>query len=374
MRRLVCIAAGFIVSATILAGGGRAKGAEKPTTPVRVQAVGISAVESGQRYSATIAPYEQVNMAFKVGGYIREILQVRGVDGRSRNAQQGDTVKKGTALARVREIDYTVKLNQVKSQLAQAQASYLKATQDWERATNLFATQSMIKPDYDTAKARFDETQASVEGARAQLAEAQLNLEYCALIAPINGMVLQRNIEVGTLVTSGSVGFVLADLSRVKVVFGVPDTMLAQLKLGSSLPIVTESIRNVSFPGRITAISPSADPRSRVFNIEVTVPNQQQQLKAGMIASLQTSGEKPSQQLPTVALGAIMRSQTNPKGYAVFVVEKSAGKTVARLRDVQLGEVYGNTIAATAGLRPGDQVVVTGGTLLRDGDPVAIIP
>jgi RND family efflux transporter MFP subunit len=374
MKGLVCFAAGFIVCTTILAEAGRINGAEKPPTPVRVQAVRISAVEPGQRYSATIAPYEQVNMAFKVGGYIREILQIRGVDGRFRNAQQGDTVKKGTVLARVRETDYTVKLNQAKSQLAQAEASYLKATQDWERATNLFATQSMIKPDYDTAKARLDETQASVEGARAQLAEAQLNLEYCALIAPIDGMVLQRTIEVGTLVTSGSVGFILADLSRVKVVFGVPDTMLAQLKLGSSLPIVTESIRNVSFPGRITAISPSADPRSRVFNIEVTVPNQQQQLKAGMIASLQTAGEKPSQQVPTVALGAIMRSQTDPKGYAVFVVEKSAGKTVARLRDVQLGEVYGNTIAATAGLRPGDQVVVTGGTLLRDGDPVAIIP
>ncbi len=69
-----------------------------------------------------------------------------------------------------------------------------------------------------------------------------------------------------------------------------------------------------------------------------------------------------------------MRSQSNPKGYAVFVVEKSAGKTVVRLREVQLGEVYGNTIAATAGLKPGDQVVVTGGTLLRDGDSVAIIP
>jgi multidrug efflux system membrane fusion protein len=374
MKRLVCFAAGFFVSATILAGAGRINGAEKPPTPVRVQTVRISAVESGQRYSATIAPYEQVSMAFKVGGYIREILQIRGVDGRLRNAQQGDTVKKGTVLARVRETDYTVKLNQAKSQLAQAQASYLKATQDWERATNLFATQSMIKPDYDTAKARLDETQASVEGARAQLAEAQLNLEYCALIAPIDGMVLQRSIEVGTLVTSGTVGFILADLSRVKVVFGVPDTMLAELKLGSSLPIVTESIRNVSFPGRITAISPSADPRSRVFNIEVTVPNQKQQLKAGMIASLQIRGEKPAQPVPTVALGAIVRSRTDPKGYAVFVVEKSAGKTVARLREVQLGEVYGNTIAATAGLKPGDQVVVTGGTLLRDGDPVSIIP
>lgn len=374
MKRVVCFAAGFVVCANIFAGAGGANCAEKAPTPVRVQAVGISPSQMGQRYSATIAPYEQVNMAFKVGGYISEILQIRGVDGRMRNAQQGDTVRKGTVLARVRESDYIVKVNQAKSQLAQAQASYSKATQDWERATNLFSTQSMTKPDYDSAKAQLDQSQASVEGAHAQVAEAQLNLAYCALTAPIDGMVLQRNIEVGTLATSGLVGFVLADLSRVKVVFGVPDTMLAQLKLGGSLPIVTESIRNVSFPGRITAISPSADARSRVFNIEVTVLNPKQQLKAGMIASLQIGGEKPSQRVTTVALGAIVRSQTDPKGYAVFVVEKSAGKMVARLRNVQLGEVYGNTIAATAGLRPGDQVIVTGGTLVRDGDPVSIIP
>ncbi len=374
MKRVAYFAAGFVVCANILAGAGGANSAEKAPTPVRVQSVAVSPVNMGQRYSATIAPYEQVNMAFKVGGYISEILQIRGVDGRLRNAQQGDTVRKGTALARVRQSDYLVKVNQAKSQLAQSQAFYSKATQDWERASSLFATQSMIKPDYDAAKARLDETQASVEGARAQLAEAQLNLEYCALIAPLDGMVLQRSIEVGTLVTSGTVGFVLADLSRVKVVFGVPDTALAQLKLGAPLPIVTESIRNISFPGRITAISPSADTRSRVFNIEVTVPNAKQQLKAGMIASLQVADEKTPQRVSTVPLGAIVRSQADPKGYAVFVVEKSAGKTVARLRSVQLGEVYGNTIAATAGLRPGEQVIVTGGALLRDGDPVSVIP
>ena len=79
MNRLVYFAAGFVVSSTILVGAGRINGAEKPPTPVRVQAVGISQVEPGQRYSATIAPYEQVAMAFKVGGYIREILQIREV-------------------------------------------------------------------------------------------------------------------------------------------------------------------------------------------------------------------------------------------------------------------------------------------------------
>ncbi len=124
MKHVAYFAAGFVVCANMLPGAGGANCAEKAPTPVRVEAVAISPSQMGQRYSATITPYEQVNMAFKVGGYISQILQIRGVDGRLRNAQQGDSVRRGTELARVRESDYIVKLNQTKSQLAQAQASY----------------------------------------------------------------------------------------------------------------------------------------------------------------------------------------------------------------------------------------------------------
>jgi RND family efflux transporter MFP subunit len=366
---------GVLLICASLAGGCRhGRSVEKPPTPVRVRAVEEHARGGGVRYSAVISPYTQVELTFKVGGYIREILQVRDADGRLRNAQQGDVFPKGTVLARIREKDFIERVNQAKAYQTRVQASLQKATQDWGRATNLFATQSMTKPDYDAARAQFDEAQATLAGARAQLAEAELDLQYCALTTPMDGMVLQRKVEVGTLATPGLVGFVFADLSFVKVVFGVPDVMLARLQLGSPLTIVTESMRGVAFNGRITAIAPAADARSRVFNVEVTVPNPQLQLKVGAIASLQVADGKLPAPVPVVPLSAVIGAQTDPKGYAVFVVKEENGRTVGRIRNVQLGDVYGNSITVTAGVQVGEQVIVTGATLVVDGEPVQIIP
>jgi multidrug efflux system membrane fusion protein len=363
-----------LICASLAEGCRHGRPVETTPTPVRVQAVEEYAASGGVRYSAVISPYTQVELTFKVGGYIREILQVRDADGRLRNAHQGDAFPKGTVLARIQEKDFIERVNQAKAYLTRVQASLQKATQDWGRATNLFATHSMTKPDYDAAHAQFDEAQATVAGARAQLAEAELDLQYCALTTPMDGMVLQRKVEVGTLATPGLVGFVFADLSFVKVVFGVPDVMLARLQLGSPLAIVTESLRGVAFTGRITAIAPAADASSRVFSVEVTVPNPRLQLKVGAIASLQVADGKLPEPVPVVPLSAVIGSPADPKGYAVFVVQEENGRTMARIRNVQLGDVYGNAIAVTAGVQVGEQVIVTGATLVVDGEPVTIVP
>ena len=77
-------------------------------------------------------PFKQVDLAFKVGGYIQEILQVQGVDGQKRNAQEGDRVVKGTVLARVREIDYVVKRNEAQAQLAEVMGVTWNTVARWE--------------------------------------------------------------------------------------------------------------------------------------------------------------------------------------------------------------------------------------------------
>ncbi len=373
MKATPRLAIGLLACVTVLGGCGREEPYEKPLRPVRVRGVERYSGNVGVRYSATINPYTQVNLAFKVDGYIREILQLRGADGRMRDLQEGDAIAKGTVLARVNETNYVEKVNQAKAQLAGAMASLQKGTDDFDRASKLFATKSITAPDYDTARKEFKEAQASVAGARAQLAEAKLNLHYCALTAPMDGVVLQRKIEVGALVGPGSVGFVLADLSSIKVVFGVPDVMLANLHLGSPLTVTTKSIRT-AFKGRITAISPAANVQTRVFNIEITVPNPQNQLKVGMIASLQVPDGRVSQPVSVVPLSAIVRSPSDPAGYAVFVVEEQGGTAVARVRNVTLGEVYGNTIAVAEGVQVGERVIVTGAKLVRDGEHVRVIP
>lgn len=173
---------------------------------------------------------------------------------------------------------------------------------------------------------------------------------------------------------AGTVGFSIADVRSVKVVFGVPDVMQRQSQLGSPLAITTESVPGTEFLGTVTAITPAADPQTRVFNIEITVPNPQNQLRPGMVASLQVPGAQLLEPMPVMPLSAIVRRPDKPAGYAVFVVEGAPGKEIAHLRHVNVGAVYGDMIAVPEGVRVGDRVITTGTTLLVDGDQVRVIP
>jgi len=101
---------------------GRPAAREKPARPVRVEAVRSEATASGLRYSATIQPYEQISRAFKVGGYVHEVLQRPGPDGRLRDLQQGDEVTAGMVLASIIEADHQENVNHAKAQLADAEA------------------------------------------------------------------------------------------------------------------------------------------------------------------------------------------------------------------------------------------------------------
>lgn len=375
---------------------------QKPVPPVRVQAVEIESGEEGPRYSGSIEPIIRADMAFRQGGYVEDILTVTGEGGQRRLVQEGDSVTKGTTLVRLRQSDYLAKLNQAKSQLEQAQSALLqtehgvktaqvgrdKAKLDFDRASALFRTQSLTKSDYDGARAQldaaqstFDGGQAQVELARARIAgakalvdEAEIAVRDSTLHATINGVVIKRLVELNSLVGPGMPGFILADLNTVKTVFGAPDVLLPHLRIGMVLTVSTEAVPGTGFNGRITRIAPAADPRNRVFEVEVTFANPHHRLKPGMIMSIQLPGSRRANPVPVVPLTAIVQSKNDPKGYGVFVVDDQGGKSISRARDVKLGGTLSNRIVVREGLRAGERVVVTGAALVHDGDVVQIVP
>ena len=429
MKKNECISISLFFALTVLAGC-KAHSAEKPPTPVKVKAVETISSKAGARYSASISARTQVDLAFRVAGYVESIRQVPGFDGRLRDLQEGDLIPKGTVLARVRQSDYTVKVGQAeshasqtqssvqssraqvleaqssieasKAQMLQAEASYARAGLDFERAKKLLESQSMTRADYDAAKAQRDIAEASLNAARSQvkvaearanvakaqgesvaaqlkgaqtaLEEARIPLHDTELRAPMNAVVLQRKVEVGSLVSPGTPGFVLADTTSVKALFGVPDIIVESLKLGGSINVTSEAALGTDFHGRITAISPSADPKSRVFEVELTIPNPQNRLKVGMVVSLALDETNVAHESPVVPLNAIVKSKDDPRNFAVFVIEERDGKHAARIRNVELGEAYGNTMAVVNGLKTGERVITTGSTLIVDGERVKLIP
>jgi multidrug efflux system membrane fusion protein len=124
----------------------------------------------------------------------------------------------------------------------------------------------------------------------------------------------------------------------------------------------------------VSAISPSADPKSRVFSVEVTIANPKGQLKSGMIASLTLNGEQLPESVLAVPLAAVIRDPGRADNFAVMVTEGTGDPQTARLRAIELGNTYGNMIAAKGGLAFGEQVITTGVSLIKSGDKVRIIP
>jgi multidrug efflux system membrane fusion protein len=414
---------------TIVGGCGH-KEAEKRVLPVKVAAVELNAASTEAKYSATIIPRTQVELAFKVGGYVDALRKVRGVDGKMRDIQEGDLISIGTVLARVRQSDYQVKFKQAesqanearsgidvskaqyeeavsgiassKAQLIETEAAYVKAKLDFDRAENLFASKSMTKADYDSAKAQYDMTNAKVAAARSQVQviqakadsakaninvvqaqsqnaqavvqEKQIPLYDTELKSPLNGVVLEKSIEKGTLVSSGDKAFVVADTSSVKAVFGVADVAVAEMKLGAKLSVESESMPGKEFQGQITSVFPAADSKNRAFNVEVTIANPDYLLRPNMIVSLRVGTKQTISPQPVVPLNAVLKSKGNANGYAVVVVTEEGGRQVARFREVKLGESFGNAVAVAEGLKQGDRVITTGGTMVNDGDQVKVIP
>jgi len=342
-------------------------------TPVRVTSVGTFEGSGGIRYSANINAFTQVTLSFKSAGYVDNIAQRRGADGRVRVLQVGDPVTQGEVVAHIREGDYVDKVNSAKAQLAQVQASYDKSQLDFERASKLLASDSLTKAQFDATKASFDSNAAELANAKANLQLASTALNDCSLRSPLNGWVVERDVEIGALAATGTQAFIVADTHLVKAAFGVPDTTVQSAKLGAPQTITTSSLPG-EFHGKITSVSPSADPKSRVFSVEVTIPNGDNLLKPGMVATLSVGAVKLEQPTTVVPLSAVVRSSKQADGFAVFVIEDQGGKSLAHERVVEIGDTLGNMIGVSQGLKVGERIVVVGGTQIKDGDEIQVIP
>jgi RND family efflux transporter MFP subunit len=365
---------GLIAAFWAVAGCSKKEPFEKPPIPVKFQTVADALPEGGLKYSATLTPREQVDLAFKVGGYVDDILKLPGPDGMPRDVQRGDRVEKSSILARIRESDYQARLNHANSSLEEAGASLAQAILEFERHEKLLRADALSKNEFDKHKQKLDVARARVTGSESQVEQAKIDLQDTVLRSPLDALMVNRLVERGTLVAPGTRAFVLQDLSSVKAVFGVPDYVLKKVKPGDSLAITVEALQNKEFRGTITSVSPSADQRSRVFEVEITVSNPDLELKDGMIGTVKLVGTGGGEVVPVIPIHAVVRPPSDPHGYMVFVLEKRDGAYVARGRQVTIGKVFGNKVVITHGLVTGEQIITTGATTVSDGSLVNVIP
>jgi RND family efflux transporter MFP subunit len=405
----------FTGAALLLAGCEKQSAIEPSIQTVSAGTVATIQPDTPERYSATIAPIAQIDLGFRSAGLIESIHQVRGADGRLRNVQAGDKVARDTELAVVRTADYQQRVDQAaaqltqseaqaaqavsqlgqsEAQLVQARANFSEAGIEYARASKLFQSESLVKPQFDQAKGRYEAQEASVKAAeysvkaaessvkggeaavasaRAALGEAKLSLGDTSLRAPFDGWISARNVDRGTLVGNTTVGFSMIDTHLVKAEFAVPDSSLRLVRLSHKLPVTLDAIDH-PLQGVVTSISPQADPKARLFSIEVTLDNSRDEVRPGMIGSLTLErATNPAPRL-VVPLSALVKAPSDPGGFAVFRLVPRGGKTYAEAQIIQIGQTLGNSIEVAGGLKAGQQVIALGGSLVRDGQEVRVLP
>ena len=318
-----------------------------PPVPVTVVQVGGSSDDPGvTRYSGAIKADESVDLAFRVSGIVDAITQVRGADGRLRAIQDGDPVRKGQVLARLRQIEY-------RDQVADADAALRQAHADYERASQLYENRSISKAEYDAAYARYTASQARRSQAAVALGDATLR-------SPIDGVILRRAAEVGSLAGPSAPAFSIADTRVVKVVFGVPDVVVATAQAGTDRPDPGRGAAGRSARGAHHPHLALGRPQQPGVRGRGRAAQPQGRLKVGMLATLQlgnAAGERGD-------LRAARRRRAAGERYRCLrglrgrrVVDRRDGEASPRAARRRCS---GNLIAVREGLRAGERVVVRG--------------
>lgn len=338
------------------------------TAPVRASGSTMSVTWPG-----TTEAWAQANIYARASGYIlRRLVDI------------GSKVKAGDLLVEITapELDHQIAnaegtLAQMKAALQQAQANRDLAQVTWDRDSPLVQKGWVTPQQGDTDRLSLEARTAAVSVAQANITaqEAQLQVlyqqkDYQRVVAPFDGVITQRNVDVGSLVqadaTSGTFLFALMQSSVLRIQLYVPQDEAFGVGPGVSAVIRVPEMPGREFPGSVTRIADALQPGTRTLLTEIDVPNPDYILSPGIYCNveLKIPRKTPSLIVPSEAI------IFNRNGLSVAVVEGG----VAHIRQVTVVRDFGTTVEVSAGVKDGDQVILNPSVDLMDGWKVKVRP
>lgn len=272
------------------------------------------------------------------------------------NFESGQTVKEGDLLV---QLDISQEEAQLRSALAQQKLAALNL----QRQQNLLKNRVSAQADFDSAQAEFDQTTAAVLEARSRISKKTIR-------APFSGVLGIRLVNLGQYLESGAKVAPLQSLDPIYVNFWLPQQDLAQVAAGQTVKIRAEG-QPKPFEGRINAVDSVVDEATRNVRVQGTIPNPQGFLRAGMFVN----AEVPLPQKEHHVVLPITCVQYAPYGDTVYIIEAAKDeKTPRTVRQqvVKIGESFGDKVTILEGVKPGEEVVSSGGFKLRQGSAVVV--
>jgi HlyD family secretion protein len=387
----------------------------KGPASVDVQVARSAPGQSNLEYVGTTQPYRQVSLRTQVEG---QLLSLR--------ADVGDAVTQGQVLAQVDDkvltttvLEATAEVAALESEVAQARAQVSDALrqvesarlqrqqaqadatrfdklykagavaqQQAEQARTVAGTAlQALRSAQEVVRTRQQAVSAAerrVGAQQAVIARERERQSYTTLTSPVNGVVLERVSEPGNLAQAGSEVLKLGDFSQVKISVQVSELALNTIRVGQPAQVKLDAFSKDMFNGRISRISPVADPTARLVPVEVTMPNAGQRIGSGLLArvsfgqqaansirvpetAFQTNRVRGAQQGSGTSSG---RQPPPSKNGTIYVVEGSDQQAKVAARKVILGQRQDGLVEIATGLKPGDRFVLRSSKPLKNGDPV----
>lgn len=355
----------------VLAGCGNGEPVREPSRPVLVVQVGASsglgdaAGGAVSAYAGEVRAREESTLSFRVGG---KVLR--------RSVDAGDRVRAGQVLAELDPADLRLQAEGLRARLASAEAGMARARADYARFSALAKDQLVSRSALDQQTAALRAAEAEVRAARAQWDVARNQAEYSALRATRDGVIASRQIEAGQVVAAGQPAFALAADTGREVAFALPESRIREVAVGQQVLVELWSAPGQRWPARIREIAAAADPLARTYAARATLEGegaaaidlgQSARVYIANGAGVASPASSAAAAVPIeVPLTAVQGAE---QGRAVVWVADPKTQRVRRT-DVNIGPFGAERVAVLRGLKPGDYVVVAGGHLLQDGQPV----
>jgi len=356
-RRGLGVAIGLLVAIVVFVFGikalqiGKMMSTPQTMPPTTVSSTSVKEEDWAPRLTAvgSVSAVQGAVVSAELAGVVSEI-----------NFENGGEAKKGEVLMKL-------DASQEEALLRSAEAEAQLAQTDLERSRDLAMKKVVSSAELDSAQSKFRRLNAVVDQVRSSIAKK-------TLIAPFDGQLGIRQVNVGQMINAGQQVVPLTSLDPVFADFALPQQYLGQLTPGLEVHVTTDAIPGRVFNGKLTAINSMVDSSTRNITLQATLDNSDHALRPGMFAKAEVM--LPEKHKTLVVPGSAISYA--PFGDSVFVIEKKkdekTGKEsqVIRQQFVRVGEGRGDLVAITQGLKAGETIVSTGVFKLRNGMTVTI--
>lgn len=338
---------------------------EERAIPVEAFRVAQTKMKAAIALTGTISAYEDVAVFPRISG--SKVIKIY--------KEVGDFVKSGETLAELDTEMIEAQLKQAYASKASASAAIRQAEiqvstikKDYERIKKLYEEEvvprqqlDQIEGQYLAAQAALDMAKKKLEEVEALIKQLELTKSYHQILAPTSGVISERKIEVGEIVSVSSPVFKINSISKVKVKGSIPENYVHGVKPGMEAEVLVDAYPDKKFLGKVRLVSPTVDPKTRTAEIEIEIENKDFLLKPGMFTRVRIDmGEREVLFIPQQALKRFEGTGT----YYVFVVDENRR---ARIKEIVIGDRSEDKIEVVRGLSLNELVVLTLTSGVKEG-------